>query len=765
MTGSGPPIAEQLAEALSNGTWLDLIPDVPFGTPLADADMRSWEVSHEIDAGIVRDVLLRRTDCDPDPRGLMLRGARILGVLDLSHLDTRIVITLADCLLDSGVDAEHAHLAELTFARCQLGLPDRPRGLSGEQLHVEGRFRLDGSRISAANVTGAVRISGARVGGTLSFSGATVRNPIGPAVMAEVVQANQNVFLHSGFAAEGAGEGGTICLLGARVGGQLNLGNARLQNLSGPALLADGVQIDGALFLDQEFTAEGVGKFAAVRLSDARIGGGLSFSGAAVRNPSGPAVRADRLRVGGDLWINKRFTADGIGDSGAVSLSGAQVGGLLSIGRASIRNKNGPALGADDLQVDGSLIFQDGFIAVGAGSLGAIRLLEARVGGEVRFDHALVRNDSGPALGADRLQANGGLFVREGFIAQGVGAAGAVRLPGARVSGQVQFGHALICNLDGPALIADNLHAARDVIFYQGFVAVAEGIDQRGAVRLTGSQIDGQLRLGQAAAFSLGGPALSADRLRVAKDLSLSQGFVARGGGECGTVILRGTEVSGQFRIGDVDVTSRSGVDYRWEIDGLTYNGVPWLSAGTRREDWVELLDSRTPAYAAQPYQQLAAAYRAEGHDSDVRFILMAQRRDQMARGRLSWNDHFRLRFSGLLLGFGYQTWRAFLCLAAALVISVTLAFVLGAHGALVKVAEPPSVNNTKLHETCPPIEIIGRGLDLGTPFLPTASASCKVTTGSIGVIFTSMNWALRFVAWALTALFFAGFTSVVRKT
>ncbi len=45
----------------------------------------------------------------------------------------------------------------------------------------------------------------------------------------------------------------------------------------------------------------------------------------------------------------------------------------------------------------------------------------------------------------------------------------------------------------------------------------------------------------------------------------------------------------------------------------------------TNREAWLELLGGGTLRYAAQPYQQLAAAYRAEGHDSDVRAILIAQ--------------------------------------------------------------------------------------------------------------------------------------------
>jgi hypothetical protein len=48
------------------------------------------------------------------------------------------------------------------------------------------------------------------------------------------------------------------------------------------------------------------------------------------------------------------------------------------------------------------------------------------------------------------------------------------------------------------------------------------------------------------------------------------------------------------------------------------------------------LLGGGTPTYAAQPYQQLAAAYRAEGYDSDVRAILIAQSAGQPCRGGLA---------------------------------------------------------------------------------------------------------------------------------
>jgi hypothetical protein len=65
--------------------------------------MRAWDVSHDVDADLLRDLLRGRNITDPDPRGLRLRGARIRGCLDLDRLATSIVLELEDRLLDQGL--------------------------------------------------------------------------------------------------------------------------------------------------------------------------------------------------------------------------------------------------------------------------------------------------------------------------------------------------------------------------------------------------------------------------------------------------------------------------------------------------------------------------------------------------------------------------------------------------------------------------------------------------------------------------------------
>ena len=68
----------------------------------------------------------------------------------------------------------------------------------------------------------------------------------------------------------------------------------------------------------------------------------------------------------------------------------------------------------------------------------------------------------------------------------------------------------------------------------------------------------------------------------------------------------------------------------------------------------------------------------------------------------------------------------------------------------------------------CTVVQMIGKGLDIGTPFLSTSravSGSCETTTSTTGAALTISRWILQLAAWALAALFIAGFTGIVRKT
>jgi hypothetical protein len=156
--------------------------------------------------------------------------------------------------------------------------------------------------------------------------------------------------------------------------------------------------------------------------------------------------------------------------------------------------------------------------------------------------------------------------------------------------------------------------------------------------------------------------------------------------------------------------------------------------------------------------------YRAAGHDRDVRLILIAQRQAQLDRGALTGRgDRLWARITGIILGYGYQAWRALLFLLGVVLTSVMLAVILGAHGALTHPQNPK--NLTALTIPCTVTEQIDVGLKIGTPFLDThADDRCTTTNTARGIALSYSISGLRLLTGALAALFLAGFTSLVRK-
>jgi hypothetical protein len=96
------------------------------------------------------------------------------------------------------------------------------------------------------------------------------------------------------------------------------------------------------MYLRGGFTATGTGDLGAVNLAGAHIGGSLHCDGAALRNESGPALVADSLQVGRGMYLTDGFTATGGGADVAVDLTGARVGGTLFFDPAHLEHAAGP---------------------------------------------------------------------------------------------------------------------------------------------------------------------------------------------------------------------------------------------------------------------------------------------------------------------------------------------------------------------------------------------------------------------------------------
>ncbi|MBQ0902425.1 hypothetical protein [Micromonospora sp. U21] len=589
--GAHSLVEQRLIESVARGEVLDLAGD----GPVDEAAMRSWGDDRTISASVIRELVRGRLVGDPDPHGLRLRGARIAGRIDLENITSELALELRDCLLPSGVNVRNARLSAVALTGCRI---EQAAGSPDAELDATrcaaSTLALDRSRASADAVAGTIRLAAARVG-TLDCRGARWDNSTGPALDADGLQVDQSVFLNDGFTATSPSVRGTVRLLGAHIGGQLNCGGARLENTAGPALNADSLRADRDVLLSNGFTAISASEQGTIRLLGAHIGS-LSGGGARVTNTAGPVLDADGLTVDRDVALDGGFTATSTGEWGTIGLAGAHIGGLLACGGARLENTTGPALDLNGLRVDQDVHLDDGFSATS-------------------------------------------------------------------------------------------------------------------------------------------------------------------GGDEVVVLVLAGTRIGGTLRL-DTDRVTRTapGPGPLIELDGLTYGGLPRSASP---QGWLTLLREHTPRYSAQPYQHLAAAYRAAGHDRDARTILIAQRRDQIQRAGLTASERAWGRLLGITLGYGYQPWRALLLLLATLAIAVTLGVIGGHHGGL---AQKPVTGGAV--SACATIDQIGVGLDLGTPLLKTGARDrCQPTDTPAGHTLTIAGWVLQLLAWSFATLFIAGFTSAVRKT
>lgn len=507
-------------------------------------------------------------------------------------------------------------------------------------------------------------------------------------------------------------------LRGVRVTGRLDLAYI---TSSVPVLINDCLLEDGVLAMDAHLPA-------------------LDLEGCLIEHPTDSPLVATGLISPALCLRNTTVTA---ACPVAVVLIGAQLDDLDCWG-ATITNTAGIALAGDHLTVRREALLGGGFTATSASGIGTVMLSSADIGELVCLDTTL-RNDDGTALNAQNLRVHRALLMRDTFTATGSDVLGAVVLDGSEL-GELDCTGAVLTNESGPALSADEVRVRRDTTLNR---CEATGGGQGAAISFVGAEV-GALSIGYSQVRNPTGSAVDVTNLRTHRDLSFHDSTF-RAGERGNTLNVEAARVGGDLSLSRLLLSQRANPDRRLFVDGLTY---PALPIGIAHDDWLRLLREATPWYAAQPYQHLAAVHRASGHDSQARRVLMAQRRDQLGRAITGRAERTWVRFTGLVLGYGYQPWRALIGLLLVVAASVTLAVVLGGQGGLAATEGA----------ACPPLDRVAVGFEVGTPLL-NADSRCAITDTGPGQVLTVAGWALRLLAWAFATLFIAGFTSAVRRT
>jgi len=285
-------------------------PNDPANNP---AGAGTWANQRHIRADLIRWLCRHREAAEKvDPRGIQVFAGKISGELDLSFAAIPFPLSFARCCFSSNIYVIHASLPALNLGGSVT------RSIHADGIHVAGDVLLRAGFLSK----GRVEIRGAQIGGTLLCDGAAFENPGGTALAADRACVKGSVLLKAGFIAKGQ-----VRFLGAQVGSNLECDQGQFLNPgagtpSSPgsgSLMADRINVGGGVFLRNAFLADG-----AVRLTGAQIRGDLDCQGATLNNPDGQALAAENIRVGSNVFLRGDFNA-----RGAVILFGARIEGSL----------------------------------------------------------------------------------------------------------------------------------------------------------------------------------------------------------------------------------------------------------------------------------------------------------------------------------------------------------------------------------------------------------------------------------------------------
>ena len=338
----------ELADALRTGRTVDL-------------RHRSAE-ARVVRAGVIVALL---TNPSVRPVALRLRGARIVGHVNLGGRRLIAPLELRDCEFTGKIFLAKVHIPELSLRGSRF-----PHGISARGLRVAGALNLTDCHSDG-------RLYLKRLRAEIVFlDGVNVTWWGEYAIQLRGAEITQELYCRDGFVSRGRTN-----LYGARVGGQVVMAGARVEYPQGTALIASNIEVG------QDLDMRGITAVGAVKLLKSKIGGDLRLSSAHVSNPGGRSVDVGMAQIGQDLLCDKGFSSDG-----EFAMLLTHVDGRVDFEEAGLRNPGGVALSANRADIDQSLLLN------GVTAQGQVSLDNARISGQVTLNRARVSNAPGTAL-------------------------------------------------------------------------------------------------------------------------------------------------------------------------------------------------------------------------------------------------------------------------------------------------------------------------------------------------------------------------------
>ncbi|MCV4271618.1 membrane-associated oxidoreductase [Pseudomonas capsici] len=371
----------------------------------------------------------------------------------------------------------------------------------------------------------------------------------------------------------------------------------------------------------------------ALVLEDTRLKNTLFLRGSRLKG-----IIGFRLRAEGALLLTD------IVSSGAINFRDAHIQGQISLSNARLDGAGNWALSTDGATCHNSLYLH------GVEAKGGLNLIAMQIGGGLECDGGHLENDQGPALRADRINVQGGVFLRDGFSA-----IGSVRFLGARVSGQFNCSDGYFDDKGGDAFRMDGAVVGSSLFLRNGFTA-------KGHVVLHSLQLQGDLDI---------------ERAKCITEINASRIIIG------GSLILRRLEtppdkVSFQGgRAGSLNDDKESW-GKKINLNGFVY-GFIHVNGQMKIEDRLEWLGKQVtpkpkkgelPEFYPQPWRQLQKVLEEMGHAEDARQVGIKFEDELRKKGLIGqspkrWPEFWRRCYRrlmttlhamyGPLSGYGYR--------------------------------------------------------------------------------------------------------------
>jgi hypothetical protein len=314
---------------------------------------------------------------------------------------------------------------------------------------------------------------------------------------------------------------GVLRLDQAKVTGQLCLRDAVIGDAAGPG---DGEAVAAfGLTVDGGVECTALTTHGSFGMQVATITGGLDLRNARISCPGQWALLVDRGAIGG------RLDGDRLRVEGGTRIYNTHVGASLVLRAATLVAPGRVALGAGGLTVAGGVFLTEGFSAEGR-----VSLIGARLSGNLSLPGAVLSNPDGTAL--ELAYASVGVC-----HAPSISCSGQVNLTGVRIFGDLDLTEAQLTGNPGdPALVAGPATIDGALILV--------GMRTRGEMSLRTIQVGQRIRLQNAQLVNPGGIALRLSRAQVGADVFCDE-LTTDGGIRVAGATIGGELSFGQARI------------------------------------------------------------------------------------------------------------------------------------------------------------------------------------------------------------------------